>query len=133
MVLFICLKLIASHPSLTVAASLKTKPNKTPQKQTNKNTYKTKQKQSSAKPLCFMHDNSLALRIFPWPYWRWQRARTRFKLTCLDFCWILGTISFVFWFIQRTDFQEKNTLVDQAMLPRPSLKSHALFTFVNPL
>lgn len=61
------------------------------------------------------------------------RHRLRFKLIFLDWCWILGIAEFILWFIERTNFQQKNTLEDQAVLVSSSFKLLSLVAFMNPL
>lgn len=68
----------------------------------------------------------LAPRIVQGPYQRRQRLRMRFKLIFLGRCCILGVSWFALWFIQRTNFQEKNALVEQAALLSPSFQSLSL-------
>lgn len=61
------------------------------------------------------------------------RLRMRFKLIFLHWCWILGVVGFVLWFIQRTNFQQRNTLQDQAVFVRPTFKLLSLVAIMNPL
>lgn len=68
----------------------------------------------------------MALRIIQGPYQRWHRLRMRCKLIFLDRCWILDVTWFALCFIHRTNFQEKNALVGQAVLLSPSFQSLSL-------